>query len=77
MYLGSKLYQRLLDAFNTCHPFNSKVPKSQIFFTSLSPQETNQANANELWLTVKVGKGGGGRSSFKKLDFLNILLHFF
>merc|ERR1712029_700984 len=44
MFIGSKLYQRLLDAFTTCHPDNG--------------QAINQAYANELWMTIKLGKDG-------------------
>ena len=29
-----------------------------------SHQATNQANANELWLTIKAGKGDGGENNF-------------
>ena len=48
-------------------------------FLCFSPQATNQANANELWLTIKEGKGNGGESNlvFGKLQTwrLSNLLH--
>ena len=32
MFIGSKLYQRLLDAFTTCHPDNGQVGSEVVFF---------------------------------------------
>ena len=34
MFIGSKLYQRLLDAFTTCHPDNGQVGFRSCFFRS-------------------------------------------
>ena len=94
MFIGSKLYQRLLDAFTTCHPDNGQVgfrtcwTMARSFHRELdlaswsdilwrlAAQAINQACANELWMTIKLGKdGSAGENILVEISFSMKYLH--